>query len=847
MGVKGLQYPIVYDRFETDFSRLGLAVLDNVYELRVFERINGEYVCTFSIPLLDEKFGEIREENIIKVYGRLFTIRTVTEQRTENDELLAHVEAEHVSTELLGEYIDRIALTAVTAQTALDAVLAGSRFSGSALSMPGTYDFSVEGKNAVWGLNHLLALTDGELRRNNFTIELRTQIGSNNGVMFRYRKNIRSIRRTVDTKGVITRLYVYGKDGIKVGPIDSPHIGQYPRPKVDTIAFPDVEDTTLLTDKGTAFLSTVDTPLVSYDVQIVELKAAVGYDESEGFVLGDTVRVYDEDLGITVSARIVEYEEYPLEPERSRCTLANFLPDLADDLAKLNDTRQVVQNVTRNGRLNTYWLDGVINALQNQIKASGNYANAQQLENQGFLLENNDQSSPDYGALYLGPGWLMIADSKLGDGSWNWRTFGTGKGFTADLINAGKVRAELVQVGPETEFELGYDPSTKETPTGAQAKADAAQAAAEAAAQTVAGAESALAEARAKAYADGIVTAEEQARIDQAAANLATAQADATSKANAAKQAAIDAAAADATAKANAAQAAAEAVAEAEAQLAKTQAQAYADGKVTAEEQARINQDTATLNAAKADATAKANAAEQAAKDAAVLKGSTYNGVTITPAEGIKVQRGDGKVRTWQNATEGFKIQRLIDWNWYDKFYADVDGKLFADELEVTNAKVTGQINATSGNFTGTITGGIFEGGVFRTAASGSRIEINLNASGPLGSGGGITSYDNNGTRRGFVAQPNGGPFPQGYFGYYKDGGTIFSVAERGIGDEVSVTFAGSIGSTGSNIYPKGSWFFTKDVDLRVDTSSGGTLPSTALGYIQFSINGTIRKVPYFA
>lgn len=79
-----------------------------------------------------------------------------------------------------------------------------------------------------------------------------------------------------------------------------------------------------------------------------------------------------------------------------------------------------------------------------------------------------------------------------------------------------------------------------ETIAGAQAKADAAHAAAVAAAEADATAKANLAEVTAKAYADGVVDAEEARAI-----------ADATNKASAAHDAAVLTAAADATAKAN--------------------------------------------------------------------------------------------------------------------------------------------------------------------------------------------------------------------------------------------------------------------------------------------------------
>ena len=151
-----------------------------------------------------------------------------------------------------------------------------------------------------------------------------------------------------------------------------------------------------------------------------------------------------------------------------------------------------------------------------------------------------------------------------------------------------------------------WTPAPEDTEDYAAHKAAEAQAAAEAVAQAAAE----LAETQAKAYTDGAVSAEEQARIDDANAKLTEAKSYAETKSGEAKTAAE----AYAQQKAAEAQAAAEAVARAEAALAQTNAEAHADGKVSAEEQARIDQAAANLAAAKTHAETKASEAEVASK-----------------------------------------------------------------------------------------------------------------------------------------------------------------------------------------------------------------------------------------
>lgn len=85
---------------------------------------------------------------------------------------------------------------------------------------------------------------------------------------------------------------------------------------------------------------------------------------------------------------------------------------------------------------------------------------------------------------------------------------------------------------------------------------------------------------------------------------------------------------------------------------------------------------------------------EQNAKNYAVGKGVTYNGVKIDTANGLTVTRSDNKVKTTLNATDGIKIQARTGTSWSNKFYADtegnltVKGKIDCDELLIDNTNV---------------------------------------------------------------------------------------------------------------------------------------------------------------
>jgi|GEM_PF-5740539 len=682
-------YIVIYNRKETDFTHYGLGVIQTTLDsgVRIFERLNAEYTCEFTVPYTDECVQYLVEDNIVKITGQLFVIRTTDDSRDQEGKLLCNVFAEHISTELLTEYIPNLQYTNATANAILSGILAETRFEGNATAITTNHDFSVERRSAAWGLNHFIALTSGEMKRDNFNITFRPQIGQDIGVRISYRKNLKSIVRTKDSRNVITRLYVYGKDGIALpNPINSPNINLYPRPKCGEVTFEDIDDLAVLQVKGAAYLSTVDTPMLSYEADVIELKDAEGYDESEAFNIGDTVWIDDEDLSISVKSRIVEYERYPDDANRSRVVLSNFKPSIMDTLSRVNETvRTVDQVTTTNGQINTSWIEGEINTSKNRLISSGSYASATVLENEGYLNENIDESSPTYGATYTGAGINAYASKKI-NGEWQWSTFATGQGVIADSIKVGTIAAERFVIGANTQYETGYNPARIKAELQEQIDSiegginqavidgiiDEAEAKAiatyinslntemskiSAQFNEVYGhndlteqAKDALLSAKidydlyqyelvqtiSDVIQDGKVTPEEKLEVDFKFSDYRHVLTILSTRFEEANNAIT-------TAKANAAQSAAEAVAVAQAQLARTQAEAYADGVVTAEEQARISQASANLNAAKADATSKANAAESAAKNASVLKGTKYKSVYID-TNGFHIDNAVGEV-----------------------------------------------------------------------------------------------------------------------------------------------------------------------------------------------------------
>ena len=130
-------------------------------------------------------------------------------------------------------------------------------------------------------------------------------------------------------------------------------------------------------------------------------------------------------------------------------TFEAFLSRITDAAQVIKDEQAIYRRAeafSSNGLLHTGKLEGVIDVLRNQLASitSNWYTDS----NGNMIFESLDGES----AMMLCGSGFMCADGKTESGAWNWRTFGTGKGFTADLITAGVLRAGVITILGSDQF-----------------------------------------------------------------------------------------------------------------------------------------------------------------------------------------------------------------------------------------------------------------------------------------------------------------------------------------------------------------------------------------------------------
>lgn len=297
---------------------------------------------------------------------------------------------------------------------------------------------------------------------------------------FTYTKDLASVSRT-EHYGAITACYGYGK-GIETdtggygrkltfGDInngknyveDATALRLYGRPDgrgghahvFGQYENPNCEDAATLLAETHAYFDSRKEPGVTYEADAVDL-VQFGR-EWEGVAVGDDVQIVDTCFSpaLRCSGRVTKLVTDELGGSM-RVTLGNVTETITDMLLAQQ------QKVSSLSRRSSSWdvaastppsyLQQVMDAMNTQFNMSGSSYTFTSFE-QGTIyasvpMDANGRSTTGKGsAMQLCSQGFRIASGCKADGSWDWRTFGTGAGFTADLITVGTLMGDLIKAG----------------------------------------------------------------------------------------------------------------------------------------------------------------------------------------------------------------------------------------------------------------------------------------------------------------------------------------------------------------------------------------------------------------
>lgn len=397
---------------------------------------------------------------------QLFRIYDYTKTETE---VTAY--ARHIFYDSAGEILVDVRPTDKTGQEALDIILSGTKYKAKSNIKTRSTAYYIR-KNIMEAIggddeNSFINRWGGERMYDNFTVIINDRLGGDYGACAEFGRNMTGIEADISIDDVVTRIIPESYNGYTLEGeepwVDSPLIGNYANPRAAVIKFEDVK---LLEDcqEGEEGFSTLellreelkrrcekeyenglDKPKVNYKVDLVEIADTDDYKDYKKLTtigIGDDVLTRDRKLKINVTARCIRLVYDCIEEENTEVELGNYTENYFD---KTTSAADIIQKVTReDGTLKAEEVYGKIDAVKAQLKAQRDIS--QPSEVRAVLFEDLVEGSPTYGAMSIGTMGFCIASERTADGKdWDWKTFGTGRGFYADYVCVGQLDGALIR------------------------------------------------------------------------------------------------------------------------------------------------------------------------------------------------------------------------------------------------------------------------------------------------------------------------------------------------------------------------------------------------------------------
>ncbi|MDU2648311.1 phage tail spike protein [Anaerococcus vaginalis] len=407
---------------------------------------------------------------------------------SESDDYTVNYQAVHIIFDELKSYgyIRDKRPDKVKASAALNIALAGSRWKvgrvdDSDLLSANFYDSTrLDALSKIiktWNLDlHFYLTFDGNKITGRY-IDLLGFRGEDTGERFVYGSNALEVVKEVDVSEVYTRIIPRGKGEEKLDEEGKPTDGYGRRIKIDDVIwekskgdpldkprgqefielkemterfgfsdgeprsrvqiFEDIEDPKELIKAGYDFLVKVSRPLVQFKTKI-EKRSRTN--------VGDIVRIIRKDLDFYYRTRIykahrnllnetleVEFGDKLVQSPADRQKIVSDSLNSLEERIKETETdlkSSFVDKVNEGITHATFNRDG----YNYELKKGNKYGLPAGYYSFDREIDDNPQR-----VIYVGAGTLAIADSKKSNGDWNFRTFGTGQGFVADLLVAGTI------------------------------------------------------------------------------------------------------------------------------------------------------------------------------------------------------------------------------------------------------------------------------------------------------------------------------------------------------------------------------------------------------------------------
>lgn len=340
------------------------------------EQVNGEYslsfVC-FNTKNNEHAYPLVQEESIVELDGHEFRIKQMTEVRDRKE-----VHAQHIFFDLVDHYQEGTYGGTHTLDEFATYALKDTGFTFENVDVTGGAFIPNFGEGNVVALIRQICdafgceyqiMPDKHLR-------FAKQIGADKDEQFRYKHNIKTLKKSVDTTKLATAIKGYSANGLVVE-YHSPNEAIYGTRWAEPIKDDRYTIAESLLERLKQEL--VDVPEVSIELELSQL----GFDVE----LGDRVWVIYEPLGIDFQTRVMEIKRYPFTKRSPVVTLSNKKRVFTDILTETKvsieenkkETRSRIEQTNERITIEVERIDDSIASLR--IEADNIQLSVQQLSN----------------------------------------------------------------------------------------------------------------------------------------------------------------------------------------------------------------------------------------------------------------------------------------------------------------------------------------------------------------------------------------------------------------------------------------------------------------------------------
>ncbi|CAM3616936.1 phage tail spike protein [Erysipelothrix anatis] len=462
---------------------------DNLKEKLIVESaihsqvVNGLNTLEFECQNAIEKYDRIVYKNE-RGHWEEFIAQRVTDGRYSSN-----VYAEHSSYELYASYVGNRRPTEVPSKH-LEILLSETRWKVGHVEIGNPYYLSYYYMPIYTAIQNLCVKIEGEVQfritvengkiKDRF-VDILNKVGSDVGKRFTYTKDLESVTRTIlddevytaligrgrgeeieDTGGFGRRImftdlnkvdspkgteYVFDLDALNKWGIED---GNIRRHRFGIVEFDDIEDTEELYIATKKKLQIVKEPRVSYECSVVLLD-----EPHENVSIGDVVAIIDKDFfgnEIRIKGRVIQLNKDLLNSNNSTVTLGNFVKSFVTETISLTDYVNNFRSKSgvwdrsnafdSNNQLAGSYIKDLLDAWNDNINQTGGYVYAEL--GKGIMTYDKPIDENPTKVTQLIGGSLRIANSKLSNGDWDWRTVLTGDGIAGQEIIANSITVNKV-------------------------------------------------------------------------------------------------------------------------------------------------------------------------------------------------------------------------------------------------------------------------------------------------------------------------------------------------------------------------------------------------------------------